>query len=103
MAGQYGDIDLRGDVGPMGLQGPIGRVPPRDPRDVEIEALKKLVEDHSKKIDDLEQTVETLTNAQNESREQIQALLDYCFTDRSKWKEGQQKKENRKVEAEKQP
>ncbi len=36
----------------------------------------------------LEETVEALVVAQNESREQIQALLDYCFTDRSQWKEG---------------
>lgn len=26
--------------------------------------------------------------ALDESREQIQALLDFCFTDRSKWREG---------------
>lgn len=37
----------------------------------------------------LEETVDALVVAQNESREKIQALLDYCFTDRSRWKEGQ--------------
>ena len=73
----------------MGIQGPMGWVPPPDPRDVEIQALKKLVGEQTKKIDDLEHAVEALTEAQNESREQIQALLDYCFTDRSLWKEGQ--------------
>lgn len=35
-----------------------------------------------------EHQIETLTDSLNESREQIQALLDYCFTDRSRWKEG---------------
>ncbi len=44
-------------------------------------AQKKQIEEQQKQIDDL-------TTAVNESREQIQALLDYCFTDRSKWKEG---------------
>ena len=32
--------------------------------------------------------MEELVVAQNESREKIQALLDYCFTDKSQWKEG---------------
>jgi hypothetical protein len=32
--------------------------------------------------------IDELVKAQNESREQIQALLDYCFTDKSRWKEG---------------
>lgn len=41
-----------------------------------------------------EEIIQKLTEALNESREQIQALLDFCFTDRSKWKEGQaQRKE----------
>ena len=35
-----------------------------------------------------EEKIEQLTDALNESREKIQALLDFCFTDRSKWKEG---------------
>lgn len=89
-------IGLQGNRGPQGIQGPMGipglRGAPPDPRDVEIQALKKLVDEQNNKIDSLEQAVETLTEAQNESREQIQALLDYCFTDRSKWKEGQQNK-----------
>lgn len=46
-----------------------------------FEIQKKQIEEHQKQIDDL-------TTALNESREQIQALLDFCFTDRSKWKEG---------------
>lgn len=36
----------------------------------------------------LEEMMEELVVAQNESREKIQALLDYCFTDKSQWKEG---------------
>lgn len=46
-----------------------------------FETQKKQIEEQQKQIDDL-------TTALNESREQIQALLDFCFTDRSKWKEG---------------
>lgn len=43
----------------------------------------------TQRVQELETSVETLTQALNESREQIQALLDYCFADKSKWKEGQ--------------
>ncbi len=32
--------------------------------------------------------IDELTRALNESREKIQALLDFCFTDKSQWKEG---------------
>lgn len=41
-----------------------------------------------KETDSLREEITKLTESQNESREQIQALLDYCFTDRSPWKEG---------------
>ena len=32
--------------------------------------------------------INVLVRSLDESREQIQALLDFCFTDRSRWKEG---------------
>ncbi len=40
------------------------------------------------RVKKLEEMMEELVVAQNESREKIQALLDYCFTDKSQWKEG---------------
>lgn len=43
----------------------------------------------TKMIHELEQTVEELTIALNESRDRIQALCDFCFVDKSAWKEGQ--------------
>lgn len=43
--------------------------------------IATLLEEHRKDI-------ETLVDALNETRTQVQALLDYCFTDRSQWKEG---------------
>ena len=52
---------------------------------VKKEIRNKELEGRLKKLEDM---VESLVEAQNESRDQIQALLDYCFTDRSRWKEG---------------
>jgi hypothetical protein len=43
----------------------------------------------AQRISDLEQTVEELTIALNESRDHIQSLLDFCFVDKTAWKEGQ--------------
>lgn len=43
----------------------------------------------AQRISDLEQTVEELKIALNESRDHIQSLLDFCFVDKSAWKEGQ--------------
>ena len=40
------------------------------------------------RMENLEKDNEELQRALDETREQVQALLDYCFTDRSKWKEG---------------
>ena len=48
----------------------------------DIDELYKLIEEQNKQILELQ-------DALNETRQQVQALLDYCFTDRSKWKEGQ--------------
>ena len=45
-------------------------------------------EELKKRVSDLEIDVAELKVALNESRDQIQALLDYCFTDRSGWAEG---------------
>jgi hypothetical protein len=42
-------------------------------------------------IEELRCGQDTLVNSMNETRDQVQALLDYCFTDKSKWKEGQVK------------
>ena len=52
--------------------------------DEKAEQIQKLTE----QVSQLDNNVETLTNALNETKEQVQALLDYCFTDRSNWKEG---------------
>lgn len=41
-----------------------------------------------KRIVGLEDDVAALTLALNESRIEIQALRDYCFTDKGKWQEG---------------
>jgi hypothetical protein len=44
------------------------------------------------------EAIAQLEKSLNETREQVQALLDYCFTDRTKWKEGQPKEESKKEE-----
>jgi hypothetical protein len=45
--------------------------------------------DHLVTKSQLREEIDRLTEALNESRQQIQALMDFCFADRSKWKEGQ--------------
>ncbi len=51
----------------------------------------------TKRIREVEQTVEELTIALNESRDRIQALMDFCFADKSAWKEGQSATQGPKV------
>ncbi len=42
----------------------------------------------------IEETIETLTQQAEQHHEKIQALLDFAFTDRGKWKEGQKNQDN---------
>lgn len=98
--GPTGPVGIRGPTGPVGIRfyapigeigatGPVGPInyrdvtPPRSRTDIEIEALNKKLEEQRQMIDEL-------TEALNETREKLQACLDFCFTDRSKWKEGTQ-------------
>lgn len=45
----------------------------------------------TKRITDLERENEEIRDAFRETKEQLQALRDFAYTDRSKWKEGQKK------------
>lgn len=45
----------------------------------------------TKRIADLERENEEIRDAFRETKEQLQALRDFAYTDRSKWKEGQKK------------
>ena len=56
-----------------------------------INDLNAIVKIQNRKIEDVHNSIEELIKAENESREQIQALIDFCNADRSKWKEGQSK------------
>lgn len=47
-----------------------------------------LLSANDKEIIQLKNKISELTESLNETREQVQALLDYCFTDKSRWKEG---------------
>jgi hypothetical protein len=70
-----------GPPGPPGPQGPPGPVgPPGSCSEVydRISELEELVKEMNENITEL-------TEALNESRDQIQALLDYCFADKSRW------------------
>lgn len=94
--GPPGRMGEAGMPGSMGRPGPPG--PPGPPGTLEYKyaemlvSLEKRVEETERTIEkrmtEMEKAMETLVISQNESREQIQALLDFCFTDRSKWKEG---------------
>ena len=84
--GRDGERGERGFPGQPGARGPPGNpVFCKDDPD-----FKRYVQETTRTITELTQTVETLHQSLAESRDQIQALLDYCFTDRSKWKEGKE-------------
>ena len=97
--GRRGKQGHPGPPGPPGRSGPMGEAGmPGPPGTLEYKyaemlvSLEKRVEETERTIEkrmtEMEKAMETLVISQNESREQIQALLDFCFTDRSKWKEG---------------
>ena len=86
---------MRGPKGDVGMPGPMG--PPGNPvfckDDPDYNAH---IKEYEREIAYLHRSIDTLTTALNESRDQIQALLDYCFTDRSGWLEGSKEKEKEK-------
>lgn len=54
----------------------------------ELAKCQEKIVELTTRMETLEKDNEEIQQALNETREQVQALLDYCFTDRSKWKEG---------------
>jgi len=64
---------------------PIDKIKSLTNRINEAEKLNKKLVTHISRLDD---NIDTLTKVLNETRDQVQALLDYCFTDRRNWKEG---------------
>ena len=91
--GRMGEAGMPGSMGRLGPPGPPGPPGTLEYKYAEmLVSLEKRVEETERAIEkrmtEMEKAMETLVISQNESREQIQALLDFCFTDRSKWKEG---------------
>ena len=56
-----------------------------------IDELKAIVVGQAELLEEYRDKIDVLIKANNENRDQIQALLDFCFTDRKGWKEGQLK------------
>lgn len=82
--------------GIVGARGSTGDTGPAIYCKSDYERMNEKVIEQQNQIDQLKDTISQLTEAQNESRERIQALLDYCFTDRSAWKEGMDEKRRNK-------
>jgi predicted nucleic acid-binding Zn-ribbon protein len=54
----------------------------------EIVLARSKIDQLNKRISDLERENEEIRDAFRETKTQIQALRDFAYTDRSKWKEG---------------
>lgn len=80
----------RGPPGPPGQMGPRGLTGlPGESCDKFHSKLQKQMEELKNEIEECRKDIVTIVQAVNEMRTQIQALTDYCFTDKSQWKEGQ--------------
>lgn len=65
----------------------------RELREVRDE-INTLREQYEEMRDEMRDDINNLTAAMNESRQNLQAVMDFCFTDRSRWKEGQSKRDD---------
>ena len=56
--------------------------------------MKKKINKLKNEIKEQDKTICELSDGLNETREKVQALLDFCFTDKTNWLEGQTKKKS---------
>ena len=87
-SGEMGPPGKMGPPGPSGIMGQRGQMgPPGPPCPCSYPVISDKILDLESSIKELGEDIIKLTKALNESRDQIQALLDYCFVDKSRWKQ----------------
>jgi len=73
-------IPKQGPMGPRGYRGSPG---PECP--CSHITVSNRISELELSIKEMTENITELTEALNESRDQIQALLDYCFVDKTRW------------------